>query len=268
MSTYSSRLAAVAPIPATGSPSSASLADRLAGLYALVEGSAALFGSPLGQFYHQARHFSLPRFAYFGEGAGESSIRLAFLGGFDHRDLRDTWALAQFVEDLALRPDPGAQLSLAVFPLLDVLGLAGVAPERALAGEHWARTIAPELLHLEKDVRRSGYHGFVRLEKSPADDLVTVRLHTSPHIEHPAPGVELLTSDDLAPWAVRWEAVPETAPAQGPLTIAADLPFQPFEIVFGLPAAWPEVQYRTAAVTILRRFIERYRGFMAWGQDL
>jgi hypothetical protein len=39
----------------------------------------------------------LPRFVYFGPQATDESLRLAFLTGFDHRDLRGTLSLLHFV---------------------------------------------------------------------------------------------------------------------------------------------------------------------------
>jgi hypothetical protein len=47
-----------------------------------------------------------------------------------------------------------------------------------------------------------------------------------------------------------------------------DLPFPPFELTLGLPAAWSPEQHQSAATTILKRFIVRYRGLHAYGQHI
>ncbi len=247
---------------------SAAFGEQLSSLYGLVQRSGHVFGSPLGPFKGQARSLHLPRFVYFGPEASDASVRLAFLAGFDHRDLRGTLSLLHFVEQLALKPDLGQRLNLSVFPLIDVLGLASLAGERGLASRSWVRTDAPELQLLEKDARLSGYHGFIRLETVSGDDAVTARLRSSSHVENPTPGVELINSEDFTPFAVRWETVPTAEPEDGPLTVSADLPFQPFELTLRLPAAWSPDLHRRATASILKRFVLRYRGFIAYGQHL
>lgn len=267
----SSRLTMVdrllAPAPSLSLP--AAFSEQLSALYGLVQRSSYVFGSPLGPFYHRARPFHLPRFVDFGPEASDASLRLAFFAGFDHTDLRGTLSLLHFVESLALTPDVGQRLSLTVFPLVDVLGLAGLAGERELVTENWVRTAAPELVTLERDARQNGYHGFVRIETATGDDTITARLRTAPHVENPTPGVELISSEDFAPFSVRWETTTVgEAVTDGPLALAADLPFQPFELTLRLPAAWTPELHREATASILKRFVRRYRSFMAYGQHL
>ncbi len=267
----SSRFATVArlrfPPPADVSLPAA-LGEQLSALYGLVQRSDHVFGSPLGPFHHASRAHHLPRFVYFGPQASTDSLRFAFLAGFDHRDLRGTLSLLHFIERLALKPDLGQHFNLSFFPLLDVLGLAGLAPDRDLAGENWARANAPEISLLEKDARLRGYHGFIRLETTPDDGAVTVRLRTASHVENPTPGVELITSDDVAPFAVRWESAVAGPAGDGPLAVADDLPFQPFELTLRLPAAWTPELHREATASILKSFMLRYRSFIAYGQHL
>ncbi|HZP60826.1 MAG TPA: hypothetical protein VFB27_10930 [Opitutaceae bacterium] len=244
----------------------AAFGEQLSSLYGLVQRSDYVFGSPLGPFYHESRHYHIPRFVYFGPEASAESLRFAFLAGFNHRDLRDTLSLLHFVECLALRPDIGRRFNLSLFPLVDVLGLAGLAPDRDLARENWARTGAPEISLLEKDARVRGYHGFIRLEAGTGDDAVTVRLRTAPRWENPTPDVEMILSEDIAPFAVRWENA--TTNTDGPLAVADDLPFQPFELTLRLPGAWTPQLHREATASILKRFLLRYCSFMAYGQHL
>ena len=266
----SSRFPTGAPTSAGPGPASlpAALAEQLSDLYRLVQRSNHVFGSPLGPLHAPARALNLPRFVYFGPQSSDASLRLAFYAGFDHHDLRSTLALLHLVEGLALKPDLGQGLNLSFFPVVDVLGLAGLAGERDLTAENWTRTAAPELRLLEQDARGRGYDGFIRLATAPGQDVVTVRLRAPMHVENPAPPLELISSDDIAPFPVRWESDGATAATDGPLTIADDLPQHPFELTLSLPAVWPTELVREAAASILKRFVLRYRGFIAYGLHL
>ncbi len=246
---------------------SASFGEQVQSLYDLVERSSHVFGSPLGPFKRQGRIYYVPRFVYLGPNTSDAAVRLAFLAGYDHRDLRGTLALLHFVERLAITPDIGLGLNLSIFPLVNVLGLAGVAEERPLALQSWVKASAPELDLLEKDARLRSYQGFVRIESAPGEELITVRLRTSPRTDLPTPGVELITSEDLKPFEVRWETE-ECTPIEGPLTISDDLPAQPFELVIRVPAAWPPAFYSEATASVLKRFVMRYRSLMAYGLGL
>ena len=264
-----SRFAAVARVLPSGADLSltAIFGEQLAALYDLVQRSQFVFGSPLGSFPAQGRSFHLPRFVYFGPHTSDASLRLAFTAGLDHRDLRSTLALLHVVEQLALKPDIGQGLNLSFFPLVDVLGLAGLSAGRGLNSAHWGRSTEPEIQLLEQDARLSSYHGFVRLESVRGQDVATVQLRFAPS-DHATPEVELISSEDFEPYPVRWEAGSGLPPTDGPLSVADDLPVRPFELTLRLPAAWSSELYREATATILKRFIIRYRGFIAYGQHL
>jgi len=263
------RSAAVARGVAAGADRSlpAIFSEQLAALYDLVQRSQYVFGSPLGPLAARTGSYHVPRFVYFGPHTSDASLRLAFTAGLDHRDLRSTLALLHLVEQLALKPDIGQGLNLSFFPLVDVLGLAGLALDRALASAHWSHTHAPELKLLEQDARLIGYHGFVRLESAPGQDVATVQLRFAAN-DNPTPDVELISSEDFEPFPVRWEADANQHPVDGPLSVADDLPVRPFELTLRLPAAWSPGIYREATASILKRFIIRYRGFIAYGQHL
>jgi hypothetical protein len=266
----SSRFSTVARVLEPPAPLSlpAAFSEQLSNLYALVQRSHYVFGSPIGPFFSHARHFNLPRFVYFGPNASDASLRLSFLAGYDHRDLRPTLALLRLVEGLALNPDLGQGLNLSFFPLVDVLGLATPDLDRQLSSESWAHSTSPEINLLEKDARVRGYYGFVRLESAPGEDVVVVRLRSPIPVENLAPALELISSDDVTPFAVRWESESDPAPLGGPLTIADDLPLPPFELTVRLPASWPLDFYAQAASSILKRFVIRYRGFISYAQHL
>lgn len=268
MSTHSSsRLATVARLQprAASLTLSSALGDQLSTLYALAQRSDFVFGSPLGPFSHAGRQHFLPRFVYFGPHTSEESPRLAFLAGLDSRDLRPTLALLHLVEQLAVRPDLGQSLHLAFYPLVDVLGHERKAAGRDLRGHDWSAPSAPELHLLASESRLRAYHGFVRVETGPPDDVITLRLRAADGMLSDIP---LLSSEDTEPFPVRWEIDTGPAPARGPLSLADDLPFQPLDLTLRVPADWSPEFYREAVASILKRFIVRYRGFLAYGQHL
>jgi hypothetical protein len=242
--------------------------DQLSTLYQLVQRSSNVFGSPLGPISTDTQQLYLPRFVYFGPNAADTALRLSFIAGFDHRDLRSTLALLRLIEGLALQPDLGQGLSLSFFPLLDVLGLARGESNRALSTHGWLRPSAPEIGLLEKDARVRSYHGFIRLESGSNDDVIVVRLRSPLPIENFAPSLELISSDDLEPFAVRWESDASGDLTGGPLSMADDLPLQPFELTVRIPASWSLDLYAEAAASILKRFVIRYRGFISYAQHL
>ena len=84
-----------------------------------------------------------------------------------------------------------------------------------------------------------------------------------------APDLELITTEETRSFPVRFESgVTGGAPADGPLGIADALPVAPFELTLRIPGSWSDEAYQHAAVTVLRRFLRRYRAFQAYGQHL
>jgi hypothetical protein len=262
------RITEAAYAPAVVAPLSPSIEfnERLTSLYALAQRSRYVFASPLGPFYRDARHYHVPRFVYFGPHTSDESLRLAFHAGFASADLRGTLALLHFIERLALTPDLGQGLNLSFFPIADITGLL-LNESQNLADRSWQSPASPELKLLSLDARSRGYHGFIRIESADTtDDVITIRLrgHSADAL-----GLELLSSHDIAPWDVRWESDPiDTTPFDGPLSLSDDLPFQPFELALGIPSSWSVELHREVVTTILKNFIQRYRGFHAYAQHL
>jgi hypothetical protein len=241
---------------------------RLSVLYSLAQQNRHLFASPLGSLIYAGRQAWLPRFVFFGPHASDASWRLAFLSGFDARDLRPSLALLGPIEHLARSAEDGHGLDLTFFPIVDAAGLFG-APPRPLTAEHWGRTAVPEIDLLEKDARTRGYHGYIRIEPAaPGEDILTLRVR-EPLGVLASPDVELISSEDVDPFPVRFERGESgVAPADGPLSIADDLPVQPFELTLRIPSVWPDEVYQDAVTIILTRFLHRYRAFQAYGQHL
>jgi hypothetical protein len=240
---------------------------HLSALYSLSPQNNHVFGSPLGPIYQEGRAAYLPRFAFFGPHASDDSWRIAFLAAFDQRDLRGAHALLHLVERLARNSEEGHGLNLTFFPLVDAGGFFLGAPRRALEQANWARSSAPEIRLLEKDARLHGYHGFVRVETAPTrDEFITVRVRESVNVVSSRD--DLISSAETIPFPVRFERIRGTAVAEGPLTIADDLPFRPFELTLRIPEAWPDDRYYEAVGAILVRFIVRYRANQAYGQHL
>jgi hypothetical protein len=250
-------------------PASAdSLHAELSALYALSQNSPFVFASPVGPVPTGSGQAFLPRFVFFGPHASEESWRIALIAGFDHRDLRASRALVALAARLAADSETGHALNLTIFPVVDVAGLVSGTPDRGLARAHWSRCAPPEIELLERDARQRGYHGFVRIETAPAgEDLIVIRVRGS-FAEAVSPDLELVTSEETGTFPVRFEAAGVVEPPGGPLSVADDLPLAPFELTFSIPGAWPEESYQHAAVTLLERFLRRYRAFQAYGQHL
>jgi len=256
-------------VPAVSDAPVDAFTARLSELYGLSQKSHYVFGSPLGPFYHHGRHLHLPRFVYFGPHTHDESLRLAFLAGFDAADLRSSLALAHLIERLAITPDLGQGLNLSFFPLLDVAGLAHGMAARGLPLASWRDAGVPELNLLEKDARARGYHGYVRLETTGTEEVISVRLRNEVGGSPAASGIELVSSVDFEPWPVRWEAdALNSRVSDGPLTVGDDLPLQPFELTLRLPQNWSAELIREATNTILKRFIIRHRALQAYSQHL
>jgi hypothetical protein len=243
--------------------------SQLNTLYRLSPENPHVFGSPLGPFRYRDRTIDLPRFAFFGPAASDESWRLAFLAGFDHRDLRSSRALLALTEQLSRHVEQGHGVNLAFFPLVDVAGLFHGAGARSLHEAHWGWSRAPEIVALEQDARLRGYHGFIRIETAPrGEEDITIRIREPLNLIA-SPDVEIISSEETESFPVRFERAPSgVAPADGPLTIADDLPVQPFELTLRIPAAWPDDRYTAAVTAIVTRFIKRYRAFQAYGQYL
>ncbi len=264
------------PHPGVAAPAAAgrgvpaeALRSDLSELYALSQHSPHVFASPLGPLSAGGTPVYLPRFVFFGPHACDDSWRIAFLAGFDCRDLRASRALLALATRLAACAEAGHALNLSFFPLVDVLGLAGARADRGLAEAPWGHGSPPEIGLLERDARQRGYHGFVRVETGPpGEELIVLRVR-GVYSDAASPDLELITSEETRSFPVRFEARPGGAPARdGPLSLARDLPLAPFELTLRLPAAWSDDAYQHAAVTLLERFLQRYRAFQAYGQHL
>jgi hypothetical protein len=248
-------------------PPAGALAERLGALYELAQRSAHVFGSPLGPFRLGGRELALPRFVYFGPHTSQESLRLAVLSGCTRHERTAAQALLGVIESLARAADIGQSLNVSFFPVVNVGALLADQEERDLGAENWVRSAAPEIALLNQDARRCGYAGFMRvtssLESEPAAWVRSVR----PTTAHPA-AIELFAAADFAPWPVQFETVAAESVAHGPLTLADDLPFAPFEVELALPADWPPRRAEAELGPLLKRLIVRYRAFLAYGQHL
>ena len=245
------------------------LASELGAVYALTQESPFVFASPLGPFSVKGRQHVLHRFVFFGPRACDDSWRVAFLAGLDPRDPRSSRALLGLVSRLAGNSETGHGLNLTFFPLVDTAGREPGAADRGLSSLGWDGDDVPEIALLGRDARQRGYHGFVRVETgSPHDEMIAVRVR-GPFRRALSPDLELITSDETRSFPVRFESIAqEGAPRDGPLSLSDQLPHSPFELVLSIPGSWSDQAYQHAAVTLLERFLRRYRAYQAYGQHL
>jgi hypothetical protein len=264
-----SRPRTAAPAPGAAlSPLAESLRADLSALYALSQASRHVFASPLGPFPAAGRPAYLPRFVFFGPNACDESWRVAFLAGFDHRDLRASRALVSLATRLVSDEETGHALNLTFFPVVDMGGLISGAAERGLSCAHWGREGVPEISLLAQDARQRAYHGFVRVESGAWDeDLICVGVRGA-FAPAGSSDLELVTSEETRSLPVRFELENGHGEVGGPLSIADDLPFTPFELTLRIPGGWSDAAYQDAAVVLLERFLRRYRALQAYGQHL
>jgi len=250
-----------------GAVPSPDLTARLGRLYDLAQHSVVLFGSPLALPDQDGHPRYLPRFVYFGPRTSDASPRLAVVAGLGRHDRPAARAVTAFVEGLVHRPALGPGLNLSVFPVVNALGLLGGAEERDLSAENWAHPAAPEIALLAHDARLRNYQGFIRVVTT-SDSEPSARLRTvlSPLVARS--GIEVFSSADFAPWPVGFEALPPAAINHGPLSLATTLPFAPFEVELALPSDWAQARTDRALAAVLKRLVTRYRGFLAYGQNL
>jgi hypothetical protein len=268
MSTLSSHSLTALHTPGSPDGATESLDRHLSATYVLAQESRHVFASPLGPLPLGDGSKWMPRFVFFGPNTHDESWRLSILAGFDGRDLRATHSLLNLIQTFSQDSGNGYGLNLTFFPLVDVAGVAFGATGRQLELAHWSRSRAPEIALLESDARTVGYHGYIRVETvAGEEELISVRMRAPAGVLE-SPDVELISSADFAPFATRFERLASTSAADGPLSIADDLPIPPFELTFCIPAVWSTDLYQRAVTTLLTRFILRYRAFQAYGQHL
>lgn len=252
---------------ASSSVPSFSLSDRLGALTEVAQESDNIFASPLGPFYVGDAPVYLPRFVYFGPNSSEASLRLALLAGLGRHDLLAARSLVAFIDGLARHPDIGQGVNLSLFPVVNARRFLAGAEEHDLSAVHWGRAGEPEIKLLSMEARVRSYHGFVTVVTA-ADETPAARVRTVLTEHVAASDVELFNSEDFSPWSVRFEALTARAAIEGPITLAQDLAFAPFEVQIALPAHWSQAHADRSLAVLLKRLIQRYRGFFAYGQHL
>ncbi len=240
-------------------------------LHELALKSDYVFGSPLGPWQKEGLSFYLSRFVYFGPHTSDDAVRLAFLAGFDGVDTRGTQALLRFIERLTVIPEIGQGLNLSFFPLVNSYGLyqksRAAGQGTSLGRVSWASDLSPEITLLRGDALLRAYHGFIRIETGEDEEVIVARMRgLSLGLEY-LDRTSLISSEDTDPFPVRWET--ENGPAtEGPLTLATDLPFAPFELTLRLPPTWRDELFDEAVALIIRNFVQRYRATLAHGINL
>ena len=248
-------------------PPSGGLSQRLASLQALAQESDYVFGSSLGPFSDGANLHELPQFLYIGPSSSPETLKLAVLAGFGRHDLPAVHAVLAYIEGLTRRPDLGQGLNLSLFPLVNVLGLADGVEERDLTAVNWVGSTEPEIRLLRQDSSLRGYQGFVRVVTT-ADDAPSAWFRSIPSLLAQSAGVEVFSPHDFHPWPVRFEKAFNGKISGGPLSLAEDLPFSPFEIELALPAEWTQARMDRELAVVLKRLFLSYRAFQGYGQHL
>lgn len=251
--------------PSGASVPHSSLQDRLSRLYTVAQDADYVFGSPLGPL--AGATLALPRFVYFGPQTSEVSPRLSVLSGLGRHDALAARALLAFIERLARSPEIGHALNIAFFPVANASALLGDTEDNDLGRETWTDAHTPELRLLAQDARQRQYQGFIRVVTT-ADDEPSAWVRTIDSHFAERSTADVFDSRDFEPWQVGFATLSATAAVRGPLSLAHDLPFPPFDVELAIPADWSQAHADTQLAAILKRLITHYRGFIAYGQHL
>ncbi|MEJ1972213.1 MAG: sulfate ABC transporter substrate-binding protein [Lacunisphaera sp.] len=252
--------------PASSLSLSAALGEQLSTLYSLAQRSDYVFGTPLGPFYPR-RPSPLP--------AAVRLLRAAHVRGIAaHRVPRRTRQPRPASDAGAAASRRGTRAGARHRPESAPRILSARRRARPpatgvraaiLAAQHWSAASAPEIDALAREARLRTYHAFVRIESASADDAVTLRLHTAPGSLANAPFFPRRTRS-LIPSAGKSNPVRRPPPVRS--RCGEDLAVPPDRPHAAHPGQLVAEYYREAVASILKRFIVRYRGFLAYGQHL
>lgn len=263
------------PMPAAKNPINELLAPLLARTAAP---KSRLHYSPVGDFHHGTKRYSLPRFVFQGAAGGGNPIRLGLFAAIHGDEPETASALCDFMLALDAHPALAQGYELYAYPVCNPSGLEDrTRHSRAgldLNREFWQGSSQPEVYYLERELGVQQFAGLVALHADDTADgaYAFVRAATlTEHLAKPAllaAGAHLpLASGEII------DGFPASAGLvkqcyDGVLSNPAELKPAPFEIIFETPQREPAAQQIAGAVAALKAILREYRQMLAYGQDL
>lgn len=231
----------------------------------------------LGSFEVTGRKYSLPHFVW-RDRESTDPIRIGVFAAIHGDEPAGTFAIAEFLKELAADAELGADYSIHAYPLCNPTGFEDGTRfsrnGRDLNREFWKNSSEIEVQLLENELRTRRFNGIIQLHADDTSDGLYgfVRGHTlTENILRPA----LLESGKILPrnvnaqidgFAARDGIIYELY--EGVLGAPARIQPEPFEIVFETPGLAPlELQVR-AFVVALRSILTEYRRLISFAQGI
>ncbi len=143
----------------------------LSPLEKIAESSAGLLSKPFGQFEHDGKSYSLPRYIYIGEKGGGDVIRIGIFATLHGDEPEGALAISRFVSALEADPDIAKGYALFLYPICNPTGFEDNTRHsrtgKDLNREFWKNSSEPEVRLLETEVWTHALDGIISLH---ADD--------------------------------------------------------------------------------------------------
>ncbi len=232
----------------------------------------------MGEFYHGARQYRLPRFVFRGPPGGHDPIRLGLFAAIHGDEPEGALALRDFLAALDDDPLLAQGYELYAYPVCNPSGFEDCT-RHSRAGldlnrEFWRGSGQPEVYFLERELAALQFAGLVALHSDDTCDgaYAYVRGATltealaKPALAAAARFLPLATGEVIDGFPARDGLISQCY--EGILSNPVELNPAPFEIIFETPQGAPDTHQIAGAVAALHSILREYRQFLAYGQDL
>jgi murein peptide amidase A len=260
------------------SPPSPRLDGWLRELDQLADRSGRFHRKPFGYFESNGRHYTLPRYTYFGPRGGGDTIRLGLFATIHGDEPQGMLALERLAQALEREPELGQGYALFFYPICNPTGLEDCTrysrSGRDLNREFWRDSTEPEVRCLETEIWTHAFHGIVNLHADDTSDGVYGFVNgevLSRYLVEPA----LRAAEEYLPrnHGQRIDGFPAQRGIiyecyQGVLQAPAGLAQPPFEITLETPHTAPLDLQVSALEAALKTILVEYRQLMAIAQNI
>lgn len=276
-----SSLPAFAPEPAHPPFSSATrrpIERLLRPLDHLAANSQRLIRASPGQFNHDGRSYSLPRYLYLGPKGGGDTLRIGIFATIHGDEPEGALALPRFIQSLEQDPEIAEGYALFIYPVCNPTGFEDntrhARSGRDLNREFWKQTDQPEVRFLESEIWMQAFHGIITLHSDDTSDGLYGFVKgnvLSKHLIQPA----LLEAGRFLPrnhgaridgFNAESGVIHDGYP--GMLQSIPGIPHPPFEITLETPQLAPLHRQVNALVAALQTILVEYRYLQAIAQNI